>query len=102
MVLNWYKSLCWFSNRKFTNLNKKTTKQLLGDPSKVSQSRTTSDGFAIPDSVTLSKLDEVATEKLAEIVRRYSSGEKGWQGYDEAEVKAAKELLENDTAAVIR
>ncbi|KAI2779491.1 TPR-like protein [Daldinia loculata] len=81
---------------------KLTTKQLLGDPSKVSQSRTTSDGFAIPDSVTLSKLDEVATEKLAEIVRRYSSGEKGWQGYDEAEVKAAKELLENDTAAVIR
>ncbi|KAF3064578.1 TPR repeat protein oca3 [Daldinia childiae] len=81
---------------------KLTTKQLLDDPSKVSQGRTTSDGFAIPDSVTLSKLDEVATEKLAEIVRRSSSGEKGWQGYDEAEVKAAKELLENDTAAVIR
>ncbi|KAI0852242.1 TPR-like protein [Daldinia vernicosa] len=81
---------------------KLATKQLLSDPSKVSQNRATSDGFAIPDSVTLSKLDELATEKLAEIVRRNSSGEKGWQGYDEAEIKAAKELLESDTAAVIR
>ncbi|KAI1468464.1 TPR-like protein [Daldinia caldariorum] len=81
---------------------KLTTKQLLGDSSKVSQSRTAHDGFAIPDQATLSKLDELATEKLAEIVRRNSAGEKGWQGYDEAEIKAAKELLEGDTAVVIR
>ncbi|KAI8965677.1 TPR-like protein [Daldinia sp. FL1419] len=81
---------------------KMITKQLLSDPSKVSQSRTSPEGFAIPDPATLSKLDEMATEKLAEIVRRNSAGEKGWQGYDEAEVKAAKELLDSDTAAVIR
>ncbi|OTB16884.1 hypothetical protein K445DRAFT_57831 [Daldinia sp. EC12] len=81
---------------------KLTTKELLSDPSKLTPSRATSDGFALPDVVTLGKLDELATEKLAEIVRRNSAGEKGWQGYDKAEVKAAKELLEGDTAAITR
>ncbi|KAL7625435.1 Inositol phosphatase SIW14 [Parahypoxylon ruwenzoriense] len=66
-------------------------------------SRTGSDGFAVPDLATLSKLDEMATEKLAEIVRRSSAGEKGWQGYDEAEIKAARELLESVSGgAVVR
>ncbi|KAI0129297.1 tetratricopeptide [Hypoxylon sp. NC0597] len=79
-----------------------TTKQLLSDPQKVSSNKAASDGFSIPDSTTLSKLDEMATEKLAEIVRRSSAGEKGWQGYDEAEIKATRELLENDSSAIVR
>ncbi|KAI0167082.1 TPR-like protein [Hypoxylon sp. FL1284] len=81
---------------------KLAAKQLLSNPQAASQSRTGSDGFAIPDAATLGKLDEMATEKLAEIVRRNSAGEKGWQGYDMAEVKAARELLEKDSGAVIR
>ncbi|KAI5862817.1 tetratricopeptide [Durotheca rogersii] len=82
---------------------KLTAKQLLAIAPKVSSSdRPNSDGFSIPDVTTLRKLDEVATEKLAEIVRRRSSGEKGWQGYDEAEIKAARELLDSDSAATAR
>ncbi|KAI1404605.1 TPR-like protein [Hypoxylon fuscum] len=81
---------------------KLTAKQLLSNPPKASSNRTGSEGFAVPDTATLSKLDEVATEKLAEIVRRSSAGERGWQGYDEAEIKAARELLENDSDEVIR
>ncbi|KAI6090864.1 tetratricopeptide [Hypoxylon rubiginosum] len=81
---------------------KLTAKKLLSDPQKALQSRTGSEGFAIPDTATLSKLDEMATEKLAEIVRRSSAGERGWQGYDAAEIKAARELLENDSDTVIR
>ncbi|KAI1410953.1 tetratricopeptide [Hypoxylon sp. FL1857] len=81
---------------------KLTTRQLLSDPQKTSSNKADSDGFAVPDSTTLSKLDEMATEKLAEIVRRSSAGEKGWQGYDEAEIKATRELLEGDSDAIIR
>ncbi|KAI4868348.1 tetratricopeptide [Hypoxylon rubiginosum] len=81
---------------------KLTAKQLLGDSQKTLQNRTGSDGFSIPDQATLSKLDEMATEKLAEIVRRSSAGEKGWQGYDVAEIEAARELLENDSGTIIR
>ncbi|KAI1106131.1 tetratricopeptide [Jackrogersella minutella] len=81
---------------------KLTTKQLLSDPQKALSNRTASEGFVVPDSATLSKLDEMATEKLAEIVRRNSAGEKGWQGYDEAEIKATRELLENGSNVIIR
>ncbi|OTB05813.1 hypothetical protein M426DRAFT_10260 [Hypoxylon sp. CI-4A] len=81
---------------------KLTTKQLLSDPQKTLPNRNASDGFAVPDLATLAKLDEMATEKLAEIVRRSSAGEKGWQGYDEAEIQATRELLENDSSAIIR
>ncbi len=65
-------------------------------------SQANSDGFSVPDSATVSKLDEVATEKLTEIVRRSSAGERGWQGYDKAEIQAARELLEKSTDTVIR
>ncbi|KAI2473743.1 tetratricopeptide [Annulohypoxylon bovei var. microspora] len=81
---------------------KLTTKQLLSDAPKALPNRTDSDGFAVPDAATLNRLDEVATEKLAEIVRRNSAGEKGWQGYDEAEITATRELLENGSNVIIR
>lgn len=51
------------------------------------------DDFAPPDVATIQKLDAMATEKLAEIVRRSSAQEVGWQGYDAGEVAAVKELL---------
>lgn len=80
---------------------KLTTKQLLNDPQKNAK-QSDNDGLSIPDAATLRKLDELATGKLAEITRRYSAGERGWQGYDEAEVAAAKALLEKDSSATVR
>ncbi|KAI9848732.1 MAG: hypothetical protein M1837_006819 [Sclerophora amabilis] len=53
-------------------------------------------------SKELEKLNELATAKLAEIVRRSSAGEKGWTGYDQAEVIAARELLDRDSKSVER
>lgn len=58
--------------------------------------------FTLPDKDTLEKLHELATAKLAEIVRRSTAKERGWRGYNEAEVAAARELLAEDTAAVKR
>jgi ER membrane protein complex subunit 2 len=60
------------------------------------------DDLPLPDAATLQRLDELATEKLAEITRKFAAGEKGWQGYDEAEIVAAKALLEKDSSAVPR
>jgi len=55
-----------------------------------------------PDVRTVERLNELATAKLAEIVRRNTSQEVGWQGYDDAEIIAAKELLDRETAAITR
>jgi hypothetical protein len=38
----------------------------------------------------------LATKKLGEIVRRASAGETGWTGYEQAEIIAARELLDRD------
>lgn len=54
------------------------------------------DDVPIPAISTVKKLEEIATSKLAEIVRQYKSGTKGWAGYDEAEVIATRELLDRD------
>ncbi|KAH8664293.1 hypothetical protein BX600DRAFT_297208 [Xylariales sp. PMI_506] len=78
---------------------KLTTKQLLTEPPKPTN-QGDSDGLSIPDNKTVQKLDELATSKLAEITRKYSAGEKGWQGYNEAEIAAAKELLSKDSTTV--
>jgi hypothetical protein len=50
----------------------------------------------LPSLATVKKLEEIATSKLAGIVRHYKSGRKGWTGYDEAEIIAARELLDRD------
>lgn len=49
--------------------------------------------FVLVDTRTVEKLNELATAKLAEIVRRYSAREKDWRGYDESEISAARALL---------
>ncbi|KAI0873633.1 tetratricopeptide [Hypoxylon argillaceum] len=81
---------------------KLTTKQLLGEPSLRALKQTESEEWSIPSPSTLQNLDEMATEKLAEIVRRNSAGEKDWQGYDEAEIAATRELLELHSTTTIR
>ncbi|TKA75218.1 hypothetical protein B0A55_05897 [Friedmanniomyces simplex] len=58
--------------------------------------------LAPPSIGTVKKLNELATSKLAEIVRRGTAGEKGWDGYSEAELKAARELIDSDTQKIQR
>ncbi|KKA26034.1 hypothetical protein TD95_000321 [Thielaviopsis punctulata] len=60
------------------------------------------DSITLPDARTINKLNETATAKLAEIVRRFSANESGWTGYKEAEVAAAKALLEGSEEKVVR
>lgn len=60
------------------------------------------EGYDMPSLSTVEKLNELATKKLAEIVRRGSMGENGWEGYAEAELIAARELLDRDGEKVLR
>ncbi|KZF26908.1 hypothetical protein L228DRAFT_280050 [Xylona heveae TC161] len=55
---------------------------------------------APPTLAYVQRLNEIATAKLAEIVRRSNAGEKGWDGYEQAEIIAARALLDKDVAKV--
>ncbi|KAI0157456.1 tetratricopeptide [Xylariaceae sp. FL1272] len=81
---------------------KLATQQLLTESSSKNAKQMESGEWSLPDSRTLQRLDELATDKLAEIVRRSSAGEKDWQGYDKAEITAARELLESSSTATVR
>lgn len=61
-----------------------------------------SEDFVLPDTATVQRLAQLATEKLAEIVRRSTVGEPHWGGYDKTEVAAARDLLAGEAAAVVR
>ncbi|PHH64911.1 hypothetical protein CDD81_3768 [Ophiocordyceps australis] len=61
-----------------------------------------SEGFSLPEQATIEKLNQLATQKLAEIVRRYGAQEKCWQGYDATEVEAARHLLGKSSSDVVR
>ncbi|KAH9910019.1 tetratricopeptide [Xylariomycetidae sp. FL2044] len=80
---------------------KLAAKRLLEEPQQSSK-QVDADGSSTPSLSTIKKLDEAATEKLVEIVRRYSAGEKGWQGYDAAEIAAVRALLEEDSEKTVR
>lgn len=58
--------------------------------------------LAPPSIENVKKLNELATARLAEIVRRSTSGEKGWDGYNAAEIAAAQEVLDKDTQKIAR
>lgn len=58
--------------------------------------------LAPPTLQSIQKLNQLATAKLAEIVRRGSAREKDWDGYDEAELIAAKALIDRDTQPIER
>lgn len=60
------------------------------------------DGLPTLDVVDVQRLNELATAKLAEIVRRGASGENGWRGYDMAEIIAAREILDQDVTPIAR
>jgi ER membrane protein complex subunit 2 len=60
------------------------------------------EGLSSPSLKTLQSLNELATAKLSEIVRRSVAREDGWDGYDAAELIAARELLDRDAIENIR
>ena len=84
-----------------TTKSRQVTDQLLGDNGK-GKKQTEDDVFAVPEQKKVAKLNEVATNKLAEIVRRNTAGEALWQGYDAGEIAAARELLAKSTSQVVR
>jgi hypothetical protein len=51
---------------------------------------------------TVQKLNQLATAKLSEIVRKSSARDKAGYGYGQAEVIAARELLDRDKQFVER
>jgi hypothetical protein len=72
---------------------------LLSDSPPTSSKRGNSqeeDDVPLPKLATVKKLEEIATNKLGEIVRNANAGKQGWTGYDKAEVIAARELLDRD------
>ncbi|KAK5011412.1 hypothetical protein LTR28_003333, partial [Elasticomyces elasticus] len=85
-----------------------TTTHLLDTLSKVPSKPATATSdpvfgeLAPPSLASIQRLNELATAKLAEIVRRNAAGEKGWDGYDMAEIIAARELLDRDTLSIQR
>lgn len=64
--------------------------------SKKNNNNADDDDLPPPKLATVKKLEELATAKLGVIVRNASAGKKGWTGYDQAEVIAARELLDRD------
>lgn len=77
------------------------TKTLLSDGAKATKQADDSE-FALPDTSTIERLNELATAKLSEIVRHSGAHDRGWRGYSEAEVAAARELLAEDASATKR
>ena len=69
---------------------------LLSESSSVSKRNNDEDDVRPPKVQSVKKLEEIATNKLAEAVRQFSSGNKAWADMDEAEIIAARELLDRD------
>ncbi|CAI4210462.1 unnamed protein product [Parascedosporium putredinis] len=82
---------------------KQVTEALLHDPKALKPSKQADEeGMSVPSKATLEALNQQATAKLSEIVRRCSAGDTHWQGYAEAEIEAVKQLLTKDEAQVVR
>ena len=83
-----------------------TTSRLLDKLSKTSKPASASSDLAgdlaPPSLATVQKLNELATAKLADILRKTAVSEKGWDGYEQAELIAARELLDRDTQSIQR
>lgn len=98
--------LCEYYLRGYYGIKLVTTKvQSLLDrigSSAASKKDLVEDQLAPPSLKTLQKLNELATSKLAEIIRKSSTTTPGWEGFAEAEVIAARELLDRDTASITR
>ncbi|KAH7318746.1 hypothetical protein B0I35DRAFT_250966 [Stachybotrys elegans] len=80
---------------------KMATDKLLSEAGKPSK-QVMDKEFHVPDTATLEKLNQLATAKLGEMVRRNTAQEAGWQGYDASEITAAQELLAKSSSSVVR
>ncbi|KAF2149878.1 hypothetical protein K461DRAFT_287639 [Myriangium duriaei CBS 260.36] len=76
--------------------------ELLGKTQKASSGFDSAGGLTAPPLPAVESLNELTTSKLSEIVRRGAAKESGWNGYNEAELIAARELLDRDTQNVQR
>jgi tetratricopeptide (TPR) repeat protein len=81
---------------------KTVSDRLLAAPPTKAGKRNDVDVVTLPEPATIERLNQLATERLAEIVRRYAAKEPLWQGYEEAEVAAARALLDKSTASVAK
>jgi hypothetical protein len=77
------------------------SKKLLNDGVKAAK-QTDDNEFVLPDTQTIERLNELATAKLSEIVRHSAANDRGWRGYSEAEIAAARELLADHASAITR
>ncbi|KAK6605939.1 tetratricopeptide repeat domain-containing protein [Botrytis cinerea] len=80
---------------------KLASSQLLRKPP-TSRNSKPDNSLPFPGTNTIEKLNETATSKLSEIVRRSAAREPGWEGYDEASLIAARELLNRDSGSITR
>lgn len=56
----------------------------------------------LPPLATVKKLNELATSQLAEIVRKSASGGNDWDGFNAAEILAARALLDQNAQKITR
>jgi hypothetical protein len=84
------------------SLTSQTLIGLLPAASKSNSKDDTYNELLLPTEGTAQALHEMATAKLGEIVRRGSAKENGWDGYDAAELDAARQLLEKSTSKAPR
>ena len=82
--------------------NLQTTNRLLTTLRQASKQSKSDGGLPLPDIKIVERLNETATAKLSEIVRRSTAREAGWEGYDSAEIIAAKELINRDATSITR
>jgi ER membrane protein complex subunit 2 len=75
--------------------------RLLGETNKPAKSADLDD-LPLPSTATLQRLSELATAKLSEVVRRHTAGEARWQGYEESEIAAARNLLSTEAPVIAR
>ncbi|TVY36139.1 TPR repeat protein [Lachnellula subtilissima] len=95
--------LCDDYLRGYYGLRMTTTKLLTTlSQSQVSRQSKSDTGLSLPGVKSVEQLSELATAKLSEIVRRNTSGDAGWQGYEKPEIIAAQELLNRDAAPITR
>lgn len=86
---------------KFTTNQIKTVLSKAGNQT-VMAKETAEDDIAIPSLSTVQSLNELATSKLGDIIRKSSTATPGWTGYDESEIIAARALLDRDTETITR
>jgi len=78
-----------FSKRNVANGPQTSGRLLSAFPQNSRQSKSDT-GLPLPNRKTVERLNEVATAKLSEIVRRNTAGDALFHGYDAAETIAAK------------